>query len=78
MGVRHRGQTVQEGFMTRQCAWCSCYLDSVESETVITHGICEQCAEQIRRSWPEPLLEEVLVATQAHAKIVGTELKHAA
>ena len=50
--------------MTRQCAWCDCYLDSVESETIITHGICERCAERIRRSWPEsvaPLLEDVFV-----------------
>ena len=50
--------------MTRQCAWCATYLDLVQSETCITHGICENCVERIRRSTLEQLApppENVLV-----------------
>ena len=49
--------------MTRQCAWCATYLDLVQSETCVTHGICESCVERIRRATleelsppPEPVL----------------------
>jgi ferredoxin len=41
--------------MTRQCAWCATYLDFVQSETCVTHGICESCVERIRRSIVEEL-----------------------
>ena len=41
--------------MTRQCAWCATYLDFVQSETCVTHGICESCVERIRRSTLEQL-----------------------
>lgn len=41
--------------MTRQCAWCTTYLDFVQSETCVTHGICESCAERIRHSILEQL-----------------------
>jgi len=41
--------------MTRQCAWCATYLDLVQSETCVTHGICESCMERIRRSTLEEL-----------------------
>jgi len=41
--------------MTRQCAWCATYLDFVQSETCVTHGICESCVERIRRSALEQL-----------------------
>jgi hypothetical protein len=50
--------------MTRQCAWCATYLDFVQSETCVTHGICESCVERIRRAAVEqvaPSLEGVLV-----------------
>jgi hypothetical protein len=50
--------------MTRQCAWCATYLDLVQSETCVTHGICESCVERIRRAALEELaapLEGVLV-----------------
>jgi len=40
--------THREGAMTRQCAWCAAYLDFVQSETCVTHGICESCVERIR------------------------------
>jgi hypothetical protein len=36
--------------MTRQCAWCDCYLDLDQSEICVTHGICERCVERIRHS----------------------------
>jgi len=42
--------------MTRQCAWCATYLDFVQSETCVTHGICESCVDRIRRS----ILEELV------------------
>jgi hypothetical protein len=41
--------------MTRQCAWCATYLEFVESETCVTHGICERCVERIRRATLEEL-----------------------
>jgi len=41
--------------MTRQCAWCATYLDFVQSETCVTHGICESCVERIRRVTLEQL-----------------------
>jgi hypothetical protein len=41
--------------MTRQCAWCATYLDFVQSETCVTHGICESCVERIRRATIEQL-----------------------
>ena len=50
--------------MTRQCAWCATYLDFIQSETCVTHGICESCVERIRRSTLEELAppsESVLV-----------------
>jgi hypothetical protein len=50
--------------MTRQCAWCATYLDFVQSETCVTHGICESCVERIRRSTLEELAppsESILV-----------------
>jgi hypothetical protein len=49
--------------MTRQCAWCATYLDFVQSETCVTHGICESCVERIRHSFLEELVppaEEVV------------------
>lgn len=42
--------------MTRQCAWCATYLDFVQSETCVTHGICESCVERIRHSLVEELV----------------------
>lgn len=42
--------------MTRQCAWCTRYLDLVQSETCVTHGICESCVERIRHSFLEELV----------------------
>ena len=41
--------------MTRQCAWCATYLDFVQSETCVTHGICESCVERIRNATLEQL-----------------------
>jgi|SwirhirootsSR3_FD_contig_31_5280510_length_286_multi_2_in_0_out_0_1 hypothetical protein len=41
--------------MTRQCAWCATYLDCVQSETCVTHGICEACVERIRHATLEQL-----------------------
>ena len=41
--------------MTRQCAWCATYLDFVQSETCVTHGICESCVERIRHATLEQL-----------------------
>jgi ferredoxin len=41
--------------MTRQCAWCATYLDLVQSETCVTHGICESCVGRIRRATLEQL-----------------------
>jgi hypothetical protein len=54
--------------MTRQCAWCASYLDFVESETCVTHGICESCVERIRRSTLEQLAPpaDEIVFTEAH------------
>jgi hypothetical protein len=52
--------------MTRQCAWCTRYLDFVQSETCVTHGICENCVERIRHSFLEELLppaEEAVLTT---------------
>src|SRR6476619_3396709 len=54
----------REGVMTRQCAWCATYLDFVQSETCVTHGICASCVERIRRSTLEELApppEKILV-----------------
>lgn len=42
--------------MTRQCAWCATYLDFIQSETCVTHGICESCVERIRKSTLEQLV----------------------
>ena len=53
--------------MTRQCAWCERYL-SFGTTGHVTHGICEQCAQQIRESLQEkkiaasPSSDEVLLA----------------
>ncbi len=56
--------------MTRQCAWCASYLDFVESETCVTHGICESCVERIRRSTLEQLAPpaDEIVFTEAHGR----------
>jgi hypothetical protein len=56
--------------MTRQCAWCASYLDFVESETCVTHGICESCVERIRRSTLEQLAppSDEIVFTEAHGR----------
>jgi hypothetical protein len=57
--------------MTRQCAWCECYLASPQLEMPVTHGICDSCAEQLRRSLPSipphvrPRWEEMLHSTKA-------------
>lgn len=70
--------------MTRQCAWCDCYLDCdpivVESESDITHGICERCAERVLHSPQQasPLLEDIVLAAQSHSCFVDSELKHVA
>jgi hypothetical protein len=37
--------------MTRQCAWCERYL-SFGRSGVVTHGICDHCAEKLRQSIP--------------------------
>ena len=63
--------------MIRKCAWCTCYLNGVQSGTNVTHGICERCAERVLNS-VSPRMEEIQPATQACAKIVGTEFSHAA
>jgi len=44
--------------MTRQCAWCSEYFSLDTSQPYITHGICEDCAEQIRHSMQEETRSE--------------------
>ena len=57
--------------MTRQCAWCDCYLDLVQSETCVTHGICERCVERIRHSMPEALApspEDILLTPNSDAR----------
>ena len=56
--------------MTRQCAWCATYLDFVQSETCVTHGICESCVERIRRSILEELVppSDETVVIDAHAR----------
>jgi hypothetical protein len=56
--------------MTRQCAWCSIYLDLVQSETCVTHGICETCAERIRHSTLEQLAppSDDIILADAHAR----------
>lgn len=40
--------------MTRQCAWCQCFLDGRSGEPCITHGICEGCARRLRQSMHQP------------------------
>ena len=70
--------------MTRQCAWCECYLDCypevAQSETDITHGICERCAERVLNSSHQtsPLLEDLVFAAQIQSSFVDSELKHVA
>lgn len=39
--------------MTRQCAWCNDYFSLDSSQPYVTHGICDDCAEQIRHSMQE-------------------------
>jgi hypothetical protein len=59
--------------MTRQCAWCATYLDFVQSETCVTHGICESCVERIRRSILEELTapdDRVMVDTQPRSEVL--------
>lgn len=51
--------------MTRQCAWCATYLDFVQSETCVTHGICESCVERIRKS----TLEQLVPPLDTHAPV---------
>ncbi len=36
--------------MKRQCAWCGHIFSLGTTGNHVTHGICEQCAEHIRRS----------------------------
>jgi hypothetical protein len=63
--------------MTRQCAWCARYLDFVESETCVTHGICESCVERIRRSFLEELLppaEEVVMTAGSRTDLARPPL----
>jgi len=62
----------EEGAMTRQCAWCAVYLDLVQSETCVTHGICESCVERIRRATLEqlaPPAESVLVSEKGRPEL---------
>jgi hypothetical protein len=56
--------------MTRQCAWCATYLDFVQSETCITHGICESCVDRIRQSVLEQLVPppDEAVGRDAHVR----------
>jgi len=56
--------------MTRQCAWCATYLDFVQSETCVTHGICESCVDRIRRSILEELVppSDDAVVMDAHQR----------
>jgi hypothetical protein len=56
--------------MTRQCAWCATYLDFVQSETCVTHGICESCVDRIRRSTLEQLVppSDETVVIEAHTR----------
>lgn len=56
--------------MTRQCAWCATYLDFVQSETCVTHGICESCVDRIRRSMLEELVppSDDAVVMDAHQR----------
>lgn len=56
--------------MTRQCAWCATYLDFVQSETCVTHGICESCVDRIRRSILEELVppSDEAVVMDAHTR----------
>lgn len=57
--------------MTRQCAWCDCVLGLGTSGTHVMHGICERCAEDIRRAMRRmkeeetPRTEGILLATKA-------------
>lgn len=57
--------------MTRQCAWCECYLGCSKPGTLVTHGICDSCAEQLRHSLPHltrhatPRWEGILLSTKA-------------
>jgi hypothetical protein len=55
VNTRHLTLSWQEDTMTRQCAWCATYLDFVQSETCVTHGICESCVERIRNATLEQL-----------------------
>jgi hypothetical protein len=57
--------------MTRQCAWCATYLDFVQSETCVTHGICESCVERIRKSTLEQLVppSNDVVMMDSHASV---------
>jgi hypothetical protein len=74
-------EMIQEGSMTRQCAWCDCYLDPVQVGADVTHGICDRCAERIRQSMLEgvtPLFKEMLRTTKADVPFVNTELERIA
>ena len=51
--------------MTRQCAWCATYLDLIQSETCVTHGICESCVERIRKS----TLEQLVAPLEPHTPV---------
>ena len=70
--------------MTRQCAWCDCNLgyfpDVGGSETDVTHGICERCAEQVLHSPQQasPLLEDIVFTAQAQSSFVDAEMKRVA
>jgi hypothetical protein len=61
--------------MTRQCAWCDCYLDLYQSGSEVTHGICEACAERIMLGLA-PILKDVRMTTPVGG--VDGGLKHAA
>lgn len=60
--------------MTRQCAWCDRFLSFTPSATQVTHGICEQCAEQIRHSVPftnvSPRSRNLLLAAKARLRVL--------
>ena len=68
--------------MTRQCAWCDCYLnkDVAEAGSEVTHGICERCAERVLRSPHQvsPFLEDIVLAAQTRSGFVDADLKHVA
>ena len=42
--------------MKRICAWCNKYMGGDPKSTIITHGICEDCAEKMLEEGEE--LEE--------------------